>query len=314
MGIVTFGADGKPRHLSTSGRGHHPSLAPTPDAINLCIPCGIGDASWIWSKVKHLPAATGYPVVFSMPDAQPQRGHQLFDYLPEATWAGYETGWRNADVFKRTLPPTATYPDFTPGIWQALEVNTWLEKGRSLADWLPDLPVDYHYPLYFPDDEKHEAAALLAGLPRPIYAFYTSNRDKENYPGWALWSVADWTHVICALLAEGGSALFIGADYDRDKTLAVEALVREAGVPTRKCLGKRLGTALAALSACAGCVSYPSGIGILAGVLGVRTAMLLPDCKHHHQLNGFIDPIDRSFGLYEVFVNPPVEEVIEWFQ
>jgi hypothetical protein len=41
---------------------------------HFCIPAGIGDASWVYSKLSTLSRLTGREVLISMPDEAPRRG------------------------------------------------------------------------------------------------------------------------------------------------------------------------------------------------------------------------------------------------
>lgn len=286
-------------------------VLPLPEgALGFCIPCGIGDASWLYSKLKHLPALTGREVYLSMPDAEPRRGHQLLELLPCIHWAGYETCWRNEDVFQRALPGTATVEDLKVGEWHALEVNTWLEKGKSLAEWLPWLPTDYHYEIPISARDRKAGKKISKGLPGPVWSVYVSNRDKENYRGWALWSGAAWT----ALLAQlPGSFVFLGADYDRDKTEDVATALASMGRSVGICVGERLGVALTVLGNSDRFIAYPSGIGILANVLRVPGLMLLSDPLPGLETT-FADPEDLRTGRYRAWVSPTPQEALAWLR
>lgn len=295
---------------------HREPRLPLPrDVIGCCIPCGIGDASWVYSKLRHLPEATGYEVWLSMPDADPKRGHQLIELLPDVDWAGYETGWRNEDVFQKTLPGDARPEEFRVGEWNALEVNTWLEKGNRLADWLPDLTTDYHYPISIPAACREQASELLEGLPEFRIAVYVSNRDKEKYPQWSLWSVPEWVIVLRSLAQSVGREVgfvFLGAAYDHDKTYAVMDHVigghRSVGV-----IGYPLATALACLESCDLFLSYPSGIGILANVLRVPGIMLLPAPLLPME-EAYADPTDLANGTYRAWGCPEPLQAVEWLR
>lgn len=284
-------------------RRRAPALEPDPEAINLIIPCGIGDASWIYSKVKHFPSIFGREVRLAMPDAQPRRGHQLIERLPGVSWAGYDSSQTHEEVFRQALPGNARQEAFVPGRWIALECNHWLEWGKPLANFLPWCPTDYHYDFPFTMGDRQ--------VPLPteshVWAVYVSNRDKENYPGWALWPAKDWA----ALLDElPGSFVFLGADYDADKTNDVYSLMAERGRTVSLCLGRPFGEAMWALSKADRFLAFPSGIGIMANVFNVPGVMLLP--KHLEGLErSYADPATTD---YRAWANPTTAEVLDWLR
>lgn len=293
-----------------------PKLPAVPEAFNFCIPCGIGDASWIYSKLCHLTQLTGREVYLSMPDAEPQRGHQLVELLPNVKWAGYEPGWRNEDVFKHALPATATLADLKTGEWMALEVNRWLEQGNRLEEFWPWLPTEFHYGIPASDEDAQRAAHLMpAGSEVPL-GIYVSNRDKERYPDWALWTADQWVEVVTGMqqqLQRAAPVVFFGAPYDRDKTSEVAGLCAAAGVKVRLFLGERLNVTLLLMQCCRAIVSYPSGVGIMANVLEVPALMLLPKCLAG--MDGtYADPKDIASGRYQTLVDGTPAEALTWFK
>lgn len=285
-------------------------ILPLPeDAYGFCVPCGIGDAVWLYAKLAGLSSLTGRQVYLSIPDAEPRRGHQLLEILPNVQFAGYETGWAHWDVMQQALPPTATLEDFTPGKWQALQVNSWLEAGNALADWLPWLGTEYHFKMSITAEERKIAAACVEPLPKPYVVAYVSNRDKAKYHDWALWRQAEWVEMLTQAFPERAIVL-VGAEYDRDFTQDVAVALTNQGAHVRTCLGRPLGAVIELIRKASYCVSYPSGIGILAGVVRTPTLMLLPAC--HSKLHGFADPVDVASGRFKTLVNPTVAAAVEW--
>ena len=282
------------------------TLEPDPEAINLVIPCGIGDASWVYSKVKHFPSIFGRPVVIAMPGAEPQRGHQLIERLPNVRWGGYEKSWQHDQIFRNAIPGYAPKEAFTPGVWHSIECNRWLEWGKPLEKWFPWCPTDYHYDIRIEPEETVAAGMLLASLPGPVWSIYVSNRDKENYPGWTIWTAEEWEWILSRL---PGSFVFLGAEYDRDKTEDVQQRMQQLGRKTALCLGQSLGVALACLKSSDRFLAYPSGIGILANVLRTPGVMLLSKPLPGLE-QSFGDPEDLESGRYRAWVCPTKEEAL----
>ena len=200
--------------------------------------------------------------------------------------------------------------------------NLFLEQGHKLADWMPLLPMDYHYHLATPQAELDEGEQLIDQMPRPIVAVYVSNRDKDRLDGgWGLWNAQDWLRVLLSIsqsrLASGCSFLFLGAEWDRDKTTDVSsALADKLGRKAARrrihhCVARPLGVALHALRRANYFVAYPSGIGILANVLRVPGVMLLP-WSLAKLAESFADPVDIATGHYRAWPGAQPGEAAEW--
>lgn len=288
------------------------------DALGFIIPPGIGDVSWIVSKLTTFSQQSGYPIYLSTPGDDPRRSHQLVELLPEKygiRWAGYTEGRTSSVLRDAEETKLAT---LKPGKWQCLAVNQWLESGRKLADWESWLPIDYHYDLDIGAEEVARADELLATLPSEyggnLVSIYTSNRQKDLNPGWDLWSTYDWVELIQEInLIEPHCFVLIGADYDSDRTNEVAARLGERGVRYVRCLGETLGTALECMRQSRFGVFYPSGIGILADVLNVPGVMLLPHVLR--RMSGtYADPEHLKKGTYLAWATPAVDGVLRWVE
>lgn len=288
--------------------------------IRLCLPAGIGDCSWVYSKIGSLSQLTGYPVVVHLPKDEPRRGGEFLKMAPNILWGGYLEDRDSWDVISQAAPADwlshmGVWPWRRTGILN-LSCNIHLEQGRTLADFMPALPTDYHYPLQFSEEDEREAAAIMEALPRPCLAVYVSNRDKDRLipEGWALWNAGQWAWTLEALAGEGvRSFVFLGAEYDRDKSTDVVSLMQARGFQVGTCLGRPLGTALACLRDADFGIAFPSGIGIMMNVLRTPGLMLLPNhLKGMEQ--SYADPEDLRAGTYRAWTNPAPREAVEWFR
>lgn len=288
--------------------------------IQILCPAGIGDFSWVYSKIRHLSQQIERPVHVLIPCEYPMRSQPFIEMLEGVRFGGY------CDVSSRHitlhgLPPTWLYsryeltPFTDPGP-HCLAANVHLEAGGTLADWLPFLPTDYHYPIAIPKTEAAQAEARLAGA-APRIGVYVSGRHTQINKDWALWTEGQWA-TLCQQIAtlphlKDARFVLIGADYDAERTEEVQAALESAGHPCIPVLGESLGVALAALAACDYLLSYPSGIGIVANVLKVPTLMLLPDSLRPMEMT-YADPEDLASGQYRAWANPRVEDAWAWFQ
>ena len=292
-------------------------------AVRFCVPGGIGDISWVYGKLRHLSQTSGRAVILHAPaEDQPQRAYDFIRLLPDVFWGGYLPGRTSWEVHAQSLPAewplTAGWGPLIQPLTLNLSANLHLELGRPLREWLPLLPVDYHYPLCFPAKEAQEAAELELNWPKPRIAVYVSNREKERQRagGWDLWSTLEWLDFLTQIAGavRVGSFVFLGAEWDRDKTefIATELRQRTAHLKVATVLGRPLGVALSVLSRCQYCFAYPSGIGVLANVLQVPALMLLPRLLKGLE-TAYADPVQLATGYYRAWADPRPAEALEWF-
>lgn len=291
------------------------------------VPAGIGDISWIYSKIKHLKSLTGGQAVkLRVAGEPPPRGEAMVRLLPEVEFAGMATdivSWHVASQPLNSewpaymgLGPFNAYADRPINI----AANNHLECGRPLHTWMPMLPTDYHYPLAIPPKQMQLAENLLAGLPRPIICVYVSNRDKDSikHVGWSLWTPYQWVDFCDAVsrvpACQGCGFVFLGATWDEDKTTDVADELAKRGHPVRKVIGQPLGTALHCLAKSDYSFSYPSGIGIMSNVLRTPGLMLLPWHLKGLETGGYADPLDVALQHYRCWANPSPEEAFKWFR
>lgn len=118
---------------------------------------GLGDALWLFRKLFTLDKPL-FIHVSNENQARPRRMGPLLDHLPQVC------GWKYDDT---SFIPGADWPDSShpacavgrrwseiepaEGQVLTLECNKWLEMGRRLEDWLPDLDTVWHFPLTEPD-------------------------------------------------------------------------------------------------------------------------------------------------------------------
>lgn len=298
--------------------------------VHYCLPGGIGDISWIYTKWCNFSRMTGWKVLWSVAGKdKPLRGGDLVQLLPEVYWGGYLEDRESWQVHSQCLP--TKWPDTMGGFGflvkpyvQNLSANIHLELGNPLSEWMPMLPINYHYSLGIKPDDQRAAESLIASMSKPTIAVYVSNRDKDNQKncGWALWDVDTWCKFLNDILhtpgCENASFVFLGAEYDRDKTTAVcnqlGIYMSPATEKRRQLLiGESLGKALWSIAKCNYMFAYPGGLGILANVLRVPSMMMLPWLLKKLE-TVYADPLDMASGLHKVWADPKPAEVLEWFR
>lgn len=292
-------------------------------AIHLCAPSGIGDISWVYSKIRHLPAMIGKQVLLSVSGRdKPNRGGDFIQLLPDVRWGGYLDDRESWQVISQCWPPDwmdhwgvgCFHHDFP----QNISPNIFLEMGGKLKDWMPKLPTDYHYAINT-DEYRAEADKLLDMQKAPFICVYVSNRSKETQKtgGWFLWDSTEWVDfLVCILnteIAKNATLVMLGAEYDTDKTMEVaEGLFKRAAVVPVVVLGKPLGLALEVMRRCHYGFWYPSGLGILGNVLRVSGVMLLPWILKGLE-EAYADPVDIGLQKYRAWADPSPADVLDWF-
>lgn len=287
------------------------------------LPAGIGDISWIYSKICHIEPLFGRKVLVYVPAEKPERAPQFLQLLPNIRWGGYTQQVTSWDILTQSVP--SDWPDhmgWTPimGVKPLnIAANVHLEMGNKLATWLPKLPTSYHYTLGLTVPQVNEAENIVKNLPRPIFFVYVSNREKDSIKagGWSLWSSEQWLWFLRSIIdipeCRNGSFIFAGASWDKDKTEHISNAIRGLGRPVIALVGMDIGVVLRCLGRSNYCFSYPSGIGIMANVLRTPALMLLPWLLRNLE-TAYADPMDISMGLYKAWPDPKPIEALDWFK
>ena len=256
------------------------------------VPSGIGDVSWIYSKLKHVG-----PLGYKIADGWPYRTKQFLELLPQVKWTEYAPfTYRDIINFEQVqnIGFHPTWKDISNrGFEECLiEANRHLELGKPLKDWMPDLPTDYHYEIRVPQEDEDRAFALLDGLklPKPIWGI--SAASYRGSEAWKTWGYAEWSRFLKMFLAEaGGSILLLGGFWDDlTATLADDGYEDIVGKTS-------IGTAVEILNQIDGYIGFSSGLGVIMTVLNKPTFMLWPD--HQVELStSWADPDMLVCGKY----------------
>ena len=286
------------------------------DLLTVQVPSGIGDISWLWSKLRHV--ALERPIRFEAATGWPFRAAEYLELLPELHSHGYcELEFRDiaSIVAQRNWKTWAEASGLGSAILP-LENNMHLERGKPLAAWFPDLPVDYHYPLATTDDYKDRAEKLLGDLNGRV-AIGVSCASYRGANAWKTWSGNEWVDLLVRLAScerfhnQPPIYVMMGGGWD-DLTREVgERLDTEHGLEVRSTVGRtHFGVAVELHRRLHYYIGFSSGLGIVRTVLRKPTFMLWPE----HQVplsTSWADPEDLCSALYRVsgYVDP---EIVYW--
>lgn len=237
------------------------------------VPSGIGDVSWIYSKLCHLD-----PMEWAVCDGWPHRTTPFLKLLPSVTNAEYGNfGYKDIIVFEEQhgigVTPTIEHVNkqYAGFANIFLEANRHLEAGKRLEDWLPDLPTNFHYHIPIPEEDSLKAIALLAGMERPIWGI--SAASYRGSEAWKTWGYDEWSHFLRQWhTLAGGTILLMGGFWD-DLTHTLSGIegfrdiVGKTSVPSM----------IKVLDLIDGYIGFSSGMGILRTVLNKPVFMMWPD-------------------------------------
>jgi len=243
-------------------------------------PSGIGDFSWIWSKLVN----AGEDFQVDLADGWPHRTRPFLELLPRITESRYAEFQYN-DVLSFATVQGLNKPGLTweeiraKGFGRTLiECNRHLEQGKRLEDWLPDLETDFHYEIKGPTDRElahvdsifEDKGLLWEDLPRPFIGI--SAASYRGSEAWSTWDEDEWIGFLRGLQSDlGGTIILLGGFWD-DLTHVIS---KEGYLD---CVGKtKVSHLLEIQKRLDYFIGFSSGMGILRTVLRLPTFMMFPD-------------------------------------
>ena len=302
-----------------SNRGLIEKLGGEHRVVQLCLPEGIGDVSWVYSKLWALKGIIDREVIIYCAGERLKRAQDFIDHmLPNVHWGGYLDDRVSNQVVGQCLPPDWPHTEgldrFVKPFIQNISANFHLEMGRPLAEWIPLLPVNYHYPMNYRPAAVALAERLLRVVGERFVVLYCSNYQKDTLSqGWAQWDIDGWEWFgkkLCETLDCG--IVVVGAEYDRDKSSDLVTRLEAADKPVTAFINKPIDSVVHALTKAAYCVSYESGIGVLANVVNCPCLSLM---SWPHMAIGLSsqDPVQTHLGHYLPMPNPSPELALASF-
>jgi len=275
--------------------------------LHVRVPAGIGDISWIWSKLSNLNQQID---VFISKD-EPKRSLDFVKLLPNVVQARYDTA-NFHDIVDHCVAPDTHIDEFlkvSSTKYVNLAANRFLESGNRLEYYLPSIPTDFHYPLATTQRDVEKASQILMPGKIPI-GIYTSN--YTNICTWNAWHLSDWKNFIQEFYNNVPDSyfVFVGAPYDRDFTLDLSKLIRP--IPHVNICGETsCAEIVEVIRLFKYFVSYPCGLAILADVVNTPVMMFYP--KHLRNLiQSWPDPYSIERNRYKGCEFPRVDDAINW--
>lgn len=257
--------------------------------MRLIVPAGIGDWSWIWSKVYSVRSEIDSVRIV---DGAPRRtkeyvqacGVKDADYDLEITGGQY--------VFILSTESALGYSWINRPTWEQIkhnqtlliEANQHLENGYKLADWLPDLLCYYHYPLYVSEQDRQRAREITVraikgdrySQPHPMKEGPIVGISCASYKGsdaWRTWGREEWIDFLKRVMTLGWRPLLVGGGWD-DLTYTVAC---ELDLPST--VGKTsVPQMIEQMALLDSYIGFSSGMNVIRTVLN-KTAFALWPCN-----------------------------------
>jgi len=259
--------------------------------ITLGVPSGIGDISWVYSKLHCAPQEFDFEITVS--DGWPHRSAEFCRLLPRVVKAEYQDFDYKDILVAQKFNPITTFDDIVKyGLGRTmLSCNFHLESGKRLEKFLPDLDTDFHYPLKTTEEDALAAKELIIASASAAPGDVLIGISAASYRGseaWDTWRAPKWNRFL-DLLQEIANKRFrfvlLGGFWD-DLTFALSKrpdAVEFVGKTT-------IAQAYEMQKLLDGYIGFSSGLGVLATLLSRPTVMLWP--KHQVALSTSWAPPD----------------------
>jgi hypothetical protein len=260
---------------------------------------GLGDSAWVLLKVINAREKFNWFIH----DAPPQRGKQIFDLLPMVGTCQYAPGLGYNLIKSRSVTRMAR----TWGRIRAqsffLEANSHLEAGRRIEEFLPDLPTSYHLPFQTTPwqwqvkiDMHKETHTLMYNS--PLIGIYASSYGTSR--NWSFWTENEWFDLIEMMhrMIPEAKFVIIGAEWDTDLASNLMAKLLAAVIPFINTIGQPLGYVIELMKILDYAFYFPSGLGIISGLLSRPSTMFYSPSAHPRLMRTWADPELIKSGIF----------------
>lgn len=267
---------------------------------------GLGDSAWVLQKLIN----AGEQFNFQIHDGTPRRGKQIFDLLPQvAASCEYVPNLQYSVVKRMNVIPHKNN-------WRAireneffLSANEHLEAGRRIEDVLPDLPTVYELPFQTQAWEQEVKDRFTKGPYIGIYASaYSTVRN------WGFWTEIGWLDLIQRMKGYIPETTFvlIGAEWDAELAGNLHNLLQKHHISYISTIGQPLGYVIEMMKILDYGFYFPSGLGILSGLLHRPSTMFYPQKDLPKLPRTWADPAIIEDGSFkECFFCTP-EAIFLW--
>lgn len=261
--------------------------------MKIGVPSGIGDISWLVSKLINAPEWDRIELVVA--DGWPFRADDYLKMIGKCKQNRAENygSFRFDDIVSfEKMNPYSKWSDIANrgfGV-EYMQPNYHLEMGRPLAEYLPDLATDYHYKLEIPNLNWKLNGKKYIGISCASY---------RGAHAWNTWEEEQWIELLKMLSGDGYKFVFLGGRWD-DLTDSV-AIYFQSSDGHINLVGKTKFNEVCSIHKMLSFyIGFSSGLGIIRTVMSLPTIMLWPE--HQQPLSfSWADPKDVESKLYLPF-------------
>lgn len=288
------------------------------------VPGGIGDDAWCYLKAAALAKRWGSPVQFCPVGDHPRRAQEFIELLPGVSFGGY-SDINGDELLSYVLREPPVDLDNLRGTTAPLCANFHLEAGKRIEEWYPEVDATFDLKLKTTASHRAKAKEIVGPGKQTTIGVYPAAYGPAR--GWSFFGISPqrndyhealvraWADLVIGLAKEKPDARFvlIGATFDQEIHDELGKALRAARVDVRECVGQHFGVAAEVLKACDLLVAFPSGIPIVATLLGTPTVWWLPDRQvegggNLKNLTGWTPPGAIEKGLLATLPFAPAAE------
>lgn len=266
---------------------------------------GIGDSLWVIQKLIN----SGEKFNFQIHDGNPQRGKQIFDLLPQvAESCEYVPSLQYSVVGPKNIQRQLKN-------WKQIRMNEFflsanehLESGARIETFLPDLPTSYELPFQTQQWEAEVKGQFTKGPYIGIYASaYSTARN------WGFWDERGWLKLIKLMrgLIPGATFVLIGAEWDAELAANLRRQLRAHRIPYVSTIGQPMGYVIEMMKVLSYGFYFPSGLGILSGLLRRPSVMFYPKALPNLACT-WADPVIIEDGSFKECQFCTPEKIFAW--
>lgn len=260
--------------------------------MKIGVPSGIGDISWLVSKLVNSKEWEGLEV--EVADGWPYRAKPYMDMLGVKSIYGT---FKYEDILTfEKMNPYKEWRDISESGYGRflMQPNEHLERGWRLEEYLPDLPTNFHYHLNIPEKVSPSLAPFIEKLSSDKYVG-VSCASYRGAHAWHTWELDQWAALGLRLIGGGYGVCLLGGRWD-DLTDGLGSELPDGSYINL--VGKTdFSEACAIHKLLPFYVGFSSGLGIIRTVMGLPTLMLWPE--HQQPLSmSWADPEDLASKKY----------------
>jgi len=277
------------------------------NTLKLIVQAGIGDISWIYSKVVNL----NIPIEWYVSSNGIQRAHTYLKLLKLTKSVDY-INKNFHEIRDASVKANITKQEFLEKATKEkiyFSVNLWLENGYRIENFIPELETNLHYEITTGKAARDMADFIKNKAGKYLTIYCSSYNCIYNWNGWI---EKDWKKFLKDIEYKNifDTIIIVGASYDTEFAASLKKQLNDENVVDLT--GKTdLDLTIEILKNTEYLVAFASGIPILANVLKVPCLMLYPN-HLKNLIYAWPDKESIKTGEYKGLLFSEKNQAAEW--